>query len=170
MQVRQGCFVLILVLTVTALASAAHAQTGEAEMPSLVHAAMLIGDTHSLDQNGFTLGGDVEVRPWRLLGVGVTGEHVSEPFRENIVLVSAVVHPARGLKLLIGPGFERDRHGEAHETEQHALLRVGVGYDVPLRHGWTFDPDVAVDFVSGERVLVYAFAIGKEFGARRRHP
>jgi hypothetical protein len=161
---------LILVPALALLASTARAQEPAAEEQPLLHAAVLVGDTHTSEQNGLTIGGDLEVRPWRYLGVGVTGEHVKKPFRENIWLVAAVVHPTHGLKLVVGPGVERDRHGDTHDAEQHALLRVGVGYDVPLRHGWTFDPDVAVDFVSGERVFVYAFAVGKEFGARKHRP
>lgn len=161
---------LALFASLTLLPASTSAQEPAEEAPPLMHAAVLVGESHTPDQNGLTLGGDVEVRPWRLLGVGVTGEHVNEPFRENIWLVAAVLHPTHGLKVVVGPGIERDRHSDTHETEQHALLRVGLGYDVPLRHGWTFDPDVAVDFVSGEHVFVYAFAIGKEFGTRKHHP
>ena len=128
------------------------------------HAAVLFGDTHGTEENGFTFGGDIEFRPLRLVGLGLTGEHVNEPFRENVWVLGVNVHPARGLRLTVGPGFERATHTEAGHHEHHALLRVGAAYEIPLTHGWTLDPDVALDFVAGERVAVYAVAIGKEFG------
>lgn len=128
------------------------------------HAAVLLGDTHASDANGFTFGGDIEFRPLRIVGVGLTGEHVNEPFRENVWVVGVNVHPARGLRLTVGPGLERATHADAGYHEQHALLRVGVAYEIPLAHGWTLDPDMALDFVAGERVAIYSVAIGKEFG------
>ena len=128
------------------------------------HIAVLVGDTHASEANGFTFGGDVEFRPRRLVGVALTGEHVNEPFRENVWVFGVNVHPARGLRLTIGPGFERVSHADEGHHEQHALLRIGAAYEIPLKHGWSIDPDVALDFVDGERVVVYAVAIGKEFG------
>lgn len=136
----------------------------------LFHAAVLLGGTHNGERNALTFGGDIEVRPTHLVGIGLTAEHVKEPFRENVWVVPVIVHPTRGLKLSVGPGVERIvEPGPSHLTEQHALLRVGATYDVPLSHGWTLDPDIAVDFVEGERVVVYALAIGKEFGRRVGH-
>lgn len=136
----------------------------------LFHAAFLMGGTHNGERNALTVGGDIEFRPTHLFGIGLTGEHVKEPFRENVWIVPVIVHPTRGLKLSVGPGIERIvEPGSDHLTEQHALLRVGATYDVPLRRGWTLDPDIAVDFVEGERVVVYAIAIGKEFGRKVGH-
>jgi hypothetical protein len=151
------------------LQTQAQAQEHGGDQFHQVHAAVLLGDSHSPHQNGFTFGGDLEFRPLRVLGVGVTGEHVNQPFRENVWVFPAIVHPGGGLKLSIGPGIERafDEHAP-HHTEQHALLRLGASFDIPLRHGWTIDPDLAVDFVGGEKVVVYAVAVGKEFRPKTR--
>lgn len=162
-------FVIGLLAVIVLAAPRAAAAQDEAVEFHRFHAAILVGDTHGPEQNGFTFGGDVEFRPRRRFGVGLTGEHVSQPFRENIWVVAALVHPARGVKLTIGPGFEREAAEDpAHRIEQHPLLRVGAGYEFALPHGWTVDPDVAVDFVDGHRVAVYAVAIGKDLG-RARH-
>jgi len=149
------------------VASPAHAAEHEGEFQRF-HAAVLLGGSHNGELNALTFGGDIEFRPTRPLGIGLTGEHVNEPFRETVWIVPVVVHPTRLVKLSIGPGFERNRAtADAHHTEQHALLRLGAALDLPLGHGWTIDPDIAVDFVKHERVVVYAVAIGKEFGGTR---
>ncbi|NOT44162.1 MAG: hypothetical protein HOP14_06100 [Acidobacteria bacterium] len=145
-------------------------EASEVEAPPLFHAAVLLGDTHHADLNGLTLGGDLEVRLTSAVGIGVTGEHVNEPFRENIWVFPVIVHPKAGLKLTIGAGFEREHpEGADHHVEQHGLLRLGAGYDIPLPHGWTLGPDLAVDFVAGQHVVVWAAAVGKEFGPRHGH-
>lgn len=159
---------LIALTAVLLVIPSAYAQEGEDDGFHRFHAAALIGETHSGAMDGVTFGGDLEVRFVRPLGIGITGEHVSEPFRENVWVFPLIVHPTHSLKLTIGPGFERARHDERHPVEQHGLLRVGASYDFPLRHGWTIDPDVAIDFVAGEHVLIYAVAIGKEFGHTSR--
>jgi hypothetical protein len=127
------------------------------------HALFLVGETHTGEMNGVTYGGDLELRLNRPIGVALTGEHVNEPFRENVWVFPVIVHPTPHLKLALGPGIERIEHHIGH-VEQHGLLRLGASYDFPLRHGWTIDPDIAFDFVDGERLVVYTVAIGKEFG------
>lgn len=160
---------LTLTLAFTAMGAAAQAEEPAGEFHRF-HAAVLIGGSHNGDLNALTFGGDVEFRPTRPIGIGFTGEHVNEPFRENVWIVPVVLHPMPRFKLSVGPGIERAREaGEGHHVAQHALLRVGATYDIPLTHGWTLDPDIAVDFVNGERVVVYAMAIGKEFGATGGH-
>jgi hypothetical protein len=157
---------LLFTLALLAMALPAHAQEGSAEGFHRFHAAALVGESHEGARNGITFGGDLELRLARFVGIGLTGEHVNEPFRENVFVAPLIIHPSHGLRLMVGPGVERATREEApHGFEQHLLLRGGVGYDFSLRHGWTLDPDVAVDFVDGQRVLVYAIAIGKEFGA-----
>jgi hypothetical protein len=158
--------ILLISLALIVSASAALAQDAPGDGFHRFHAAALIGESHEGARNGITFGADLEVRLARRVGVGITGEHVNEPFRENVWVAPLVIHPSHGLRIMVGPGLERATRDEApHGFEQHLLLRGGIGYDFALRHGWTLDPDVAVDFVDGQRVLVYAVAIGKEFGA-----
>lgn len=159
-----GLSLLVSLVSAHAQEPAATHHAQEARMP--FHAAGLLGESHSGERNGVTMGGDFEFRFSRPLGIGVTGEHVNEPFRENVWIVPLLIHPVGGLKLTVGPGFERVREDGAEAIEQRALWRAGVGYDIAMKHGWTVGPDVAVDFVAGEKVLVYAVAIGREFGRR----
>lgn len=155
---------LVFLALATVAAAPARAAEHEGEFHRF-HAAVLLGGSHNGELNALTFGGDIEFRPIRPIGIGLTGEHVNEPFRENVWIVPVIVHPTRLVKLSIGPGFERNREGaDPRHIEQHALLRLGAALDLPLGHGWTVDPDVAVDFVKGERVVVYAVALGKEFG------
>ncbi len=162
---------VIVTLLILVLAPSVRAWADEpSEEVHLFHAALLLGGTHNGERNALTFGGDIEFRPTRPVGIGLTAEHVNEPFRENVWVVPVIVHPTHGLKLSVGPGLERVvEPGPDHLTAQHALLRVGASYEVPLGHGWTLDPDIAIDFVEGERVLVYAVAIGKEFGRQIGH-
>ena len=173
--IRTATVSLVTVLTVASVVSAQESAAHEPEALRPIHVAALVGESHNGDRNGLTLGGDFEFRLGRLVGVGVTAEHVNEPFRENVWIVPLLIHPKAGLKLTAGAGFERVRdEGRAAaaaentpaKVAQRALWRLGAGYDLALHHGWTLDPDVAIDFVDGERVIVYSFGIGKEFGHR----
>lgn len=159
--------VVILSLALLLVTSTAHAQDEAPGEFSRFHAAGFFGESHNGDRNGITFGGDLEVRATRLFGLGVTGEHVNEPFRENVWVVPVLVHPSRRLKLTVGPGFERAREdAEGAEFRTHALLRLGATWEFPLRHGWSIDPDLALDLVEHQRVLVYTVAISREFGPR----
>ncbi len=158
--------VLFLSLALVLSTPAAHAQEADAD-PLRLHAAGFVGESHNGDRNGVTFGGDLEVRVARLFGIGVTGEHVNEPFRENVWVFPLLIHPTRALKLTVGPGIERAREDEpASRFRNHALLRVGATWEFPLRHGWSIDPDLALDFVEHQRVVVYTVAIAREFGPR----
>lgn len=171
---RVSCVCLLALLS--AVVAGAQESEGETEPLARFHAAGLIGESHNGELNGFTFGGDIEFRLSRWVGVGFTGEHVDQPFRENVWFVPLLIHPtaghkAPGLKLTVAPGFERAREAvTAAEPEgeivKRGLWRVGVGYDATLKNGWTIGPDIAVDFVAGDRVLVYAVAVGREFGHR----
>lgn len=145
------------------MASPALAQDSDASELRRFHALFLAGETHAGELNGVTFGGDVEFRLNRPIGVALTGEHVDEPFRENVWVFPVIVHPTSHLKIALGPGLERIEQ-EIGRIEQHGLFRLGASFDIPLRHGWTLDPDIAFDFVVGERLAVYTIGIGKEFG------
>ena len=111
-----ACVVCVAML----ISSVAGAQesAGEAEPLPRFHAAGLVGESHNGELNGFTFGGDIEFRFSRLFGIGFTGEHVDQPFRENVWFVPLLIHPAvghntAGLKLTVAPGFERAREAAA---------------------------------------------------------
>lgn len=122
-----------------------------------------------------TVGGDYEFRFVRQFGVMATGEYVGGGFREDLFAFTGVVHPKKGLKLQAGPGFERElnRHEPAgaeseavHHEATRALFRIGGGYDIEVGKHMTIGPDIAVDFLKGEKVFVYGVTIGFGFGSK----
>jgi hypothetical protein len=63
-------------------------------------------------------------------------------------------------RLLAGPGVEFHERGE----REHALLRVGAGYEFKLGERFTLSPEAVVDFVDGgTTVYVLGFSLGYGF-------
>lgn len=139
------------------------------------HIALLTSGSHNTKKDGDTMGVDYEYRFAHRLGVLATYEHVGGDFREDVVAFTAAWHPWRGLRFVAGPGFDREPR-EAEDAHEHspadkgrrtrALLRLGGGYDFHLARGFTIGPDLAVDILRGEKVLIYGINIG--FGLGRR--
>ena len=48
-------------------------------------------------------------------------------------------------------------HGETDEGATYFLFRLGAGWHFPIRQNYGVAPNVNVDFVNGEQVLVYGF-------------
>ncbi|MGB9609837.1 MAG: hypothetical protein ACPL7M_02610 [Bryobacteraceae bacterium] len=137
------------------------------------HVAFLAGGSHNTEKNGDTFGADYEFRFARRAGILATYEHVGGDFREDLMAFTAAVHPWKGLRLAAGPGFDREpreREGGAEAVPAEmgkrvrGLFRVGGGYDFHLPHGFTIGPDLAVDILKGEKVLVFGINIGFGFG------
>lgn len=171
MKILRAVPLALLALAVPAALAEEHA----AEHYHRHHFAALISGSHSGEKNGFTIGGDYEFRFARLLGVTATGEYVGGSFREDLVAVTATVHPWKGLKLQAGPGFDHElrrhepEHGVAepvHHKVNRALFRVGAGYDFEISKHVSVGPDFAYDILKGERVFVYGIMIGFGFGER----
>jgi hypothetical protein len=137
------------------------------------HFNLLAGESHADGKNGFAIGGEYEFRFHHRLGMAVTGEHVGQDFRESVVVFTPVVHPWKQLWLAGGPGFdhkdeavevaEAAGEGGMAEKRTRGLFRVGGGYTFELGRGFTIGPDLAVDFLSGEQVLVYGVSFGWGF-------
>ncbi|GIU76168.1 MAG: hypothetical protein KatS3mg004_3255 [Bryobacteraceae bacterium] len=137
------------------------------------HVAFITAGSHNTKKDGDTFGADYEFRFTRRAGIVATYEHVGGDFREDLMAFTAAVHPWKGLRLAAGPGFDREpweREGGAEavaaETGKRVrgLFRVGGGYDFHLPHGLTIGPDLAVDILKNEKVLVFGINIGFGFG------
>jgi hypothetical protein len=88
--------------------------------------------------------------------IGVFAEHT---FGDADFTVYAVPFAYRmdRWKFYVAPGIE---DSEAHGTE--SLVRLGAEY--ALKAGaWEISPQVAVDFVDGEEVLILGVVFGKGF-------
>jgi hypothetical protein len=134
------------------------------------HIALFFGVTdeegHDLE---FTLGFDYERRLSQRWGVGVMIDHAGGGLRNSVLGVPVFWHPGGKWKLWAAPGVEyhngrgqvvegHGEHGEIDEDETYFLVRLGVGYDIPLGGSWGLTPNLNVDFVEGERVWVYGVA------------
>ncbi len=112
-------------------------------------------DTREGRRDGATLGLEYEYRFSARFGVGLTLEHVFGDFDEDLAVVPFALHEGPW-KLYVGAGVEYD------DGEYESLLRLGVEY------GFHFDkvevsPQIDVDFVDGEDLLVLGVVFAVEF-------
>lgn len=131
--------------------------------------ALFVGMT---DEEGhdseLTLGFDYERRLSQHWGIGGLIDWAGGGLRNTVLAVPVYWHPGGNWKLIAAPGVEfhngrgevvtphnGEGHGEVDEDETYFLFRLGVAYDIHLDGNWGLAPAVDLDFVDGERVLVY---------------
>ena len=107
-------------------------------------------------EGSFTLGLEYHRRFNESFGVGVVAEHVFADHDFNVVAIPFSWYLGRW-KLFAGPGFEKSEH---HDRE--FLARAGVEYAIPVGR-IEISPQVMVDFVDGDSVLVFGLTFGKGF-------
>jgi hypothetical protein len=129
------------------------------------------------DRSFFTAGVEYERRLMRVIGAGAELEYVTDADAWLLVF-PVTLHPAGGLKIFGGPGFERsvaeveeherssEEHGEG-PRENHLLWRIGAGYAFEFAERYAVTPAVSVDFVresgSWARAVVYGMSFGIGF-------
>jgi len=116
-----------------------------------------VGLTHTgRRENAGSLGVGYERLLTKSFGIGVLAEHT---FGDDEFTVYAVPFAYRvdRWKFYIAPGIEES---DAHGTE--SLVRLSAEY--AFKTGtWEISPQVAVDFVDGEEVLILGVVFGKGF-------
>ncbi|GAB5413403.1 MAG: hypothetical protein Cons2KO_10060 [Congregibacter sp.] len=115
---------------------------------------VFLGDTTEDRRDGVTLGLEYEYRASTKWGLGLTAEHVAGDFDTN-VLVLPVAHHRGPWKFYAGPGVEFADEGE------EPLFRAGVEYGFHLGE-FEVSPQIDVDFVDGERLIVFGVVIARE--------
>jgi hypothetical protein len=121
------------------------------------HIALFVGATDAYHNGtGVSLGLEYEYRLHNLLGAGLLVEYSDLDHNAWVLGVPFVLHPYKGLRLLVMPGVEFS-HGHSNY-----LTRVGIGYDIPVGD-WIMTPAFNVDFVNHHENLVFGVAIGKSF-------
>jgi hypothetical protein len=119
--------------------------------------SFFVGVTHAgRRENGAALGVGYERLLNESFGIGVLAEHT---FGDADFTVYAVAFTYRvdRWKFYIAPGIE---DSDAHGTE--SLVRLSAEY--PFEAGtWEISPQLAVDFVDGEEVLILGVVFGKGF-------
>ena len=117
----------------------------------LMAATLLEGDA------GATFGLSFEHRLGRWYGLGAFADYLTTSDRNVAVGVSFHLHPTRAVKILVAPGVDFRRVGT-----DLVLLRMGVGYEIPLGSRWALSPEVDIDFEGGYRIYV----VGVQWGWR----
>lgn len=152
----------------------------EAEEIHRHHFAVLAAGSHNTKKDGSTIGADYEYRFNHPLGVLASFEYVGGDFREEVFALTAAWHPWKGLRLIAGPGFDRElrRAEEVHQAgsghavavehpgRHRALFRTGAAWEFHWKEHLTFGPEIAVDILKGEKVFVYGINVGWGFGRR----
>jgi len=128
---------------------------GHAYHPNVV--GVFAGVTSEERREGsFTLGLEYHRRFSEQFGIGVVAEHVFADHDFNVVAVPFSWYLGQW-KLFAGPGFEKSDH---HDRE--FLARVGAEYAIPVGK-IEISPQIMVDFVDGDSVLVFGLTFGKGF-------
>jgi hypothetical protein len=70
------------------------------------HMGLLLGNTQEGHENGFTIGADYEYRLTKLVGLGGVAEYIGGDFDSFVLSGLFFIHPYRGLRFVLGPGFE----------------------------------------------------------------
>jgi hypothetical protein len=139
------------------------------------HFAVLGAGSHNTKKDGATIGADYEYRLHQRLGALASFEYVGGDFREDVFAFTAAWHPWKGLRLIAGPGFDRElkrheetAHGEetGHHQTYRGLFRTGASWEFHVKEHFTVGPEIAVDILKGEKVFVYGINLGWGFGRR----
>jgi len=137
-------------------------------------AELFLGVAHENEQSRdeFAAGLAYEYRVGSLLGVGGFVEHAGQQEDTWTFGVPLFVHPYKGLRFLLAPGWEckevkAEGDGGAgsaeRENEQSFLVRVGVAYEFEVGR-WSLTPEFNADFIEGgHQVLVYGVSLGCGF-------
>ena len=120
--------------------------------------AAFLGVTSQTRREGsLTLGLEYNRRISEHFGMGVLAEHVFSDHGFDVYAVGfAYFHGS--WKVYAAPGVEKSKE---HDAE--FLLRLGAEYIFPIGGGFELSPQIDIDFVGGDQVLVIGLSIGKGF-------
>ena len=103
-----------------------------------------------------TIGIDYRRNVSSKVGVGLLLEFSGGERRDHVGLVPVTFMLGSSAQLIVGAGWERNE-----ETE--FLARLGFGYSIELVPGNTIRPEINVDLVDGEWLVVVGASIGWGF-------
>jgi hypothetical protein len=90
------------------------------------------------------------------VGVGLLLEFSGGERRNHVGMVPVTFMLGSGAQLIVGAGWER-------HAETEFLGRLGFGYSIELVPGNSIRPEINVDFVDGEELVVVGASIGWGF-------
>ncbi len=157
--------VVLALLLIVVGAPPAFAQTGEHESASDHEAthdfhpnllALFVGVTHEGSrENDLALGIEYERRLNESFGVGALVEHTFGDLDFCVYAVPVAYHTGCW-KFYIAPGVEDGDHGS------ESLVRLGGEYAYAVG-AWEISPQLDVDFIDGDQVVVLGVTFGKGF-------
>ena len=111
------------------------------------------------DENTFAVGLEYEMRFREHWGIGARVEFLGhDTIRDAVVVMPVCFHPKGHWRVFAGPG------AELTSREDKFLVRIGVGYEIPLVGHWRLAPEVMGDFIDGGAITwTGGLAIGYEF-------
>lgn len=134
--------------------TAAQAQEIEAEGELLNLIEVFAGITVEDSESEISLGATYERRFSDRFGMGVIGEFTEG--REIILAVPFFWHPVEPWRFLIAPGTEME------DGDHEFLVRVGGSYEFEFS-GWSLSPEINLDSVDSDVVVVIGASIGWKF-------
>ena len=144
----------LTVLLVGGWSIAAVAQEAEEEEHQN-EVALIIAGTYEDEATVFTIGIEYERRFHQYLGFGGAIEYLVDG--RWLFVFPVAVHPIGGLKLLAGPGFERE------DGENSFIFRVGADYSFEFADRFSLTPGLDVDFIGRDGALVFGVDFGVSF-------
>ena len=117
--------------------------------------ALFVGVADEGRDEALALGIEYERRLNKSFGIGVLAEYTSGDLDFWVFAVPFAYHTGRW-KFYVAPGIEDGEHGS--ET----LVRIGGEYGFEVG-AWEIAPQLDVDFVDGDSVLVLGVTFGKGF-------
>lgn len=145
------------VFKLTAVAGEPHVTAVNHDRSSPHHTlGVFVGDTTEGQRaNGVTLGLEYEYRLNERFGIGAIAEHVWGDFNTNVYVLPVAAHYGPW-KIYAGAGVEDGEHGS------EPLFRVGIEYGFHTG-GYEISPQIDVDFVGGEELVVFGIVIARPF-------
>ncbi len=141
---RKAIALAILTCVATMAAQAQESGT-EAEERNFVE--VFVGITHDEGENEASLGLTYE-RKFDRFGTGFIIEFTKAENRETVLALPFFWHPAEPWRTVVAIGTE------ISDGDHTFLTRVGGSYEFEFS-GWSLSPEVNVDFVDNDTVLVF---------------
>jgi hypothetical protein len=136
----------MLVFMACAASAAAQAAETDTEAEYRDFIEIFVGITHDEGENDPSLGLTYEHR-FGQFGTGVIAEFTKSDSRDSVLALPFFWHPADPWRMVVAIGTEYD------DGENSFLTRVGGSYEFEFS-GWSLSPEVNVDFVDDDTVLV----------------
>ena len=110
-----------------------------------------------------TIGLEYRRRLSRLVGVGILFEYAGGVRRDHVGIVPVTFMLGSHAQLIAGAGWERSYGTEVFAGGYEFVGRLGFGYSIGLVPGNTIRPEINVDFVDNEELVVVGASIGWGF-------